>query len=105
MAGVGWGPDAIVAADVQHAEHVEHAVEVTLVADGDWSAPELFDESFFVRAGCGGETAYGSGGHHADGVASRERLAVEGVAVRELADALADEEFLNAVGEDGLAWV
>jgi len=45
MSGVGWGPDAVVAADVEHAEHVEHGVEVALIADRDWRAPELFDES------------------------------------------------------------
>src|SRR5579875_906112 len=94
----GWGgDDAEVAAAVEHAHEVEHAVEVALLADGDGGAPELFDEGFFVGAGCGGETAHSGGGEHAGGVTGRKRFPVEGVLVDEEADALADKETLNAV--------
>ena len=103
MAGVGGGPDAIVAADVEHAEHVKHGVEVALIADGDRDVPELVDEGFFVGTGGGCEAADGSGCEHADGVTSGERLAVKGVAVGEHADALADEESLDTVSEDDFA--
>src|SRR5580704_10462768 len=100
MSGVGGGPDAVVAADVEHAEHVEHGVEVALIADRDWRAPELFDEGLFIGARGGCETADGGGCEHADRVTSGERLAVERVTVGEHADALADEEFLDTVSED-----
>src|SRR5580704_5169390 len=98
-------PDAVVAADVEHAEHVEHPVEVALIAYGHGGAPEFFDEGFFVGAGSCGEASDRGGGEHADGVASGEGFAVEGVAVGEHADALTDEKFLDAVGEDDFAWV
>ncbi len=96
---------AEVAAGVEEAHQVEHAVEVALLAVGDGRVPELVDEGLLVGAGRGGEARDGGGGEHARGVAHRERLAVEGVTVDERADALRDQEGLDVVGEHGFARV
>src|ERR1700733_14483334 len=105
LAGLFRTPDFVVSADVEHAEHVEHAVEVALIADRNGGAPELLNEGFFGRAGGGGEAADGGRGQHSDGVTGGKRLAIQGVTVGKHAYPLTNEELLNTVGEDDLAGI
>src|SRR5207249_7028421 len=98
-------PDAEVSAAMHLTHEVEHAVVVALLAVGNGGVPEGFDEGFFGRAGGCGEAAYGGGREHAVGVALREGFAFESVAVYEGVDALRGEEFLDAIAEDGFAWI
>src|SRR5919199_4382995 len=91
------GRCAEVPATVHHAHEVEHPVEIALIADGYRRPPQLLDEGPLVRPRRRGQPAHGGRGHHAGQVARGERPAVRRVAVGEGADALADEELLDAV--------
>ena len=99
----GWLDDAEVAAAVQHAHDVEHAVEVALLARGHRRVPQLFHEGLRVGTRRRGQAPHGRGGEHARRVARRQRLAIERIAIREGADALALKELLEAVAQRALA--
>src|ERR1019366_1281197 len=91
-----------VSTGVQHVHDVEHAIEIPLVPNRDRCSPEFGHKRLLVRSRGRGQPSCRGRGQHSSRMARGERLAIQRIAIREGADALADEELLDAVAQHPL---
>src|SRR5689334_4004454 len=86
-------------AAMHHAHQVEHAVVIALLPAWHGRVPELFDKSLCKLAIVRGQAGHRRRRQQANGVARRERLAVEGITIGEAVDALPEKKLLDTVAK------